>query len=143
VEVLQALLQGAGKTLDGSAEISTAEAQSLAEAIVAEREENGPYRDVGDLVARVLSPASATDPGVVPDLQKHQREAAIRALSGIGTTRTWNLLIDLIVQAGRIAPNGTSAADFVVRAERRVWVHLALDRLTGEVVDQTWEVVDE
>jgi hypothetical protein len=71
------------------------------------------------------------------------REASIRALVDGGQTRVWNLMVDLIVQTGRI-PNGISAMDrFVKEGESRVWVHLAIDRFTGEILDKQYEWVPE
>ena len=71
------------------------------------------------------------------------REASIRALVDGGQTRVWNLMIDLIVQTGRI-PNGMNALDrFVKEGESRVWVHLAIDRFTGEILDKQCEWVPE
>jgi hypothetical protein len=71
------------------------------------------------------------------------REAPVRALSAIGQTRVWNLMIDVIAQTGRF-PQGASSADkFIVEGEQRYWVHLAVDRLTGRVIDKQIEVVKE
>jgi hypothetical protein len=55
-------------------------------------------------------------------------------------------MIDLIAQSGRYPPNATSVADlpkFVVQAEKRYWLHIALDRFTGQVIDQQLEAVYE
>jgi len=82
-------------------------------------------------------------PGAPGDLSrtKIQQEAAIRTLSEMGSTRTWNLLVDLIVQTGNFTSSSEDLSDFVVRAERRFWVHLAIDRLTGEIVGRQTEEV--
>ena len=71
------------------------------------------------------------------------REAPIRALSAAGTTRVWNLMIDVIAQAGRFPSTATSLSNFNVEGERRYWVHVALDRLTGKVLDEQVEEVKE
>jgi hypothetical protein len=71
------------------------------------------------------------------------REAAIRPLAAAGSTRVWNLMIDLIAQTGRY-PQGTSnLASFMVEGEQRYWVHIAIDRFTGKVLDKQVEVVKE
>lgn len=72
-----------------------------------------------------------------------QREAAIRALADAGSTRVWNLLIDVVAQAGRFAPGQTSLAGFYVEGEKRYWLHIAIDRFTGKVLDRQLEVVTE
>jgi Tfp pilus assembly protein PilX len=85
---------------------------------------------------------SLLDPGV----PKTEREAIARALGEAGQARTWNLLIDVIAQSGKYAPGATGvtqANKFVVDGEQRYWVHVAIDRFTGQVIDKQIEVVNE
>jgi len=72
-----------------------------------------------------------------------QRESIARALGEADQTRTWNLMIDVIAQSGRYPPNASTLAGFVVEGEQHYWVHVAIDRLTGEVLDKQIEVVNE
>jgi len=74
---------------------------------------------------------------------KRRRESVIRALADCGNTRTWNLLIDLVAQVGRYPASATSLGNFNVEAETRLWIHLALDRSTGQVVACQIEPVAE
>lgn len=69
------------------------------------------------------------------------RESALRGLVDGGQTRVWNLMLDLIVQTGRLVPNAKSLEEFVRQGEQRAWVFLAIDRLTGDVIDQQVEWV--
>jgi len=71
------------------------------------------------------------------------REATIRALSSCGQTRVWNLMIDVIAQTGRFPSTATGLGNFMVEGEQRYWVHLAIDRYTGQVLDQQVEEVKE
>jgi hypothetical protein len=71
------------------------------------------------------------------------REAPIRALSAAGQTRVWNLLIDVVAQTGKYPPSATGADNFAVEGETRYWVHLAIDRLTGQVLDEQIEAVKD
>lgn len=142
-EVLAAVLAGTFKDEDGIRRIDTAEAAQIAQSIVVEREARGPFLDAGDLVRRALAPVNSSSPGVLSDTRKHEREAAIRTLAGLGGTRTWNLLLDLVVQSGQMRANATAPSEFIVRAERHYWVHLAIDRITGDLVDKRWEQVDD
>lgn len=71
------------------------------------------------------------------------REAPIRALSNAGQTRVWNLMIDLVAQTGRYPRGQSNLAKFVVEGEQRYWVHVAIDRMTGTVLDKQVEVVRE
>jgi Tfp pilus assembly protein PilX len=72
------------------------------------------------------------------------REAVARVLSDTTQTRTWGLLIDVIAQSGRFKPNASSLQnDFIVEGEQHYWVHVAIDRFTGQVIDKQSEVVNE
>jgi hypothetical protein len=88
-----------------------------------------------DLVAR--------ESGLGPSVPKTQREGIGRALADVVQTRTWNLLIDVIAQAGRYPPTATNLDEFVVEGEKRYWLHVAIDRFTGKVIDQQLEAVYE
>jgi hypothetical protein len=74
---------------------------------------------------------------------EEQKETVVRALSDTTQTRTWGLLIDLIAQTGRYAPGETDLRKFVVEGEQHYWVHVAIDRFTGWVIDKQIEVVNE
>ena len=74
---------------------------------------------------------------------EEQRETISRALAEIGQTRTWNLMIDVIAQSGRYPPTAAGLAQFVVEGEKRYWLHVAIDRFTGDVIDQQLEEVFE
>ena len=65
-----------------------------------------------------------------------------RALGEADQTRTWNLIdVMLIAQSGRYPPNATSFQNgFIVEGEQRYWVHVAIDRFTGQVIDKRIEV---
>jgi Tfp pilus assembly protein PilX len=94
-------------------------------------------QDIGRLVAAsgtTISSSTTSDEG---------REAVARALAEVTQTRTWGLLIDLVAQSGRYPPTASSLADFVVEGEKRYWLHVAIDRFTGEVIDQQLEEVFE
>ncbi len=73
---------------------------------------------------------------------KPRRETITRALADVGQVRTWNLLIDIFAQAGRYSQNATKLDDFIVEGERHFWLHIAIDRFTGEIVDQRLELVN-
>jgi len=71
------------------------------------------------------------------------KESVARALAEITQTRTWGLLIDVVAQSGRYPPTAGSLANFVVEGEKRYWLHVAIDRFTGDVIDQQLEEVFE
>ena len=74
---------------------------------------------------------------------KSRREVVARAVSSVSQTRSWNLLIDVIAQTGHFKPNAVSLNDFIVEGEERYWLHVAIDRFTGQVIDKQTEVVKE
>jgi len=75
---------------------------------------------------------------------KTQRESIARAFGETVQTRTWNLLIDMIAQSGHYKPDaGNLQNDFVVEGEEHYWVHVAIDRFTGQVIDKQIEKVNE
>lgn len=83
-----------------------------------------------------------TDPTLRTSITQIQRfrEAPIRALSAVGQTRVWNVMVDVIAQAGRASEGAHS---FTIQGEQRYWIHLAIDRFTGKVIDKQVEVVKE
>jgi len=136
--VLAAALQNSFKQT--SSQLTAVQANTIAAAIVAESTAR-PFAQKGDLVDRVLN-AGGTDP-LAGDSLKVAREAAVRTLAEIGTTRTWNFMIDLVAQTGRFTAASKSGSDFMVQSEERVWIHVAIDRMTGEVLELRKEVVNE
>ena len=138
-EVLQALLSGAIRNeVSGGDAISPADAETLAEQIVAATQSTKLLNRSDVLSALSPGVVSAALPAI-----KTQREAAVRALAPNTQTRTWNLLIDVVAEVGRFAPGAADLAAFNVEGSRRFWLHVAIDRFTGEVVDSSLETVYE
>ena len=113
---------------------------------------SGPLNSRADLVTNLstaiqsgyYSAGSSNDIYVSPDsADKTRIEAPIRALAGATNTRTWNLLIDIIAQSGQMSPTAATLNDFIVQGERRYWLHIAIDRYTGKIIDQQLEPVYE
>jgi hypothetical protein len=76
-------------------------------------------------------------------LYKWRQEAVARSLADVCNTRTWNLFVDVVAQDGGFTPDSENAEDFLVRGERRLWMHVAIDRFTGEIVGTDVERVFE
>ena len=70
-------------------------------------------------------------------------ESAIRALANAGQTRVWNLMFDIVAQTGRFTTQSTKLDQFNVEGEQHYWVHVAIDRYTGKIIDKEVEVVKE
>ena len=112
-----------------------------------------PLKNKAELVtSQVLAPASGPTTSDVVDVVgstttanypsiKTQREAPIRALADVANSRTWNLCVDVIAQTGQYPPNATSLSKFQVTGEHRYWLHVAIDRYTGTVIDKQMESV--
>lgn len=145
-EVLTAMLKDTSLRLGdispsvSAATMTSTSAAAIADAILLARQ-TGPFHHVSDIVPRVLNKSG---PDVLAGTTvKAEREAAVRTLASLGTTRTWNLFIDLVVQSGRFSPSAPSGGDFAVQGQQRTWIHLAVDRFTGKVLSVDKEVVDE
>ena len=141
--VLTAILSGAIKRLAGTNAdlISSTQRDAIVTALTTVQ----PMVNKAELVTRLAANASITGLG-----NKEARECVMRAFSDACQTRTWNLMIDVIAQSGRYPPNASSGpntanplANFMVEGERRYWVHVAIDRFTGQVIDKQIEVVNE
>lgn len=137
-QVLQALLAGVTRAdlQPSSEQISGPEAQAVANALVAMTHSiNGPLLNPAELATRFASGSGLTN------LQKTRREAVVRALAGMGQTRTWNFLIDVVAQVGRFPLIASNLGQFQVEGEFRCWAHVAIDRYTGKIVDMRIEPV--
>lgn len=151
----------------GSGSVAEKVAAALVARTKASTTDKGPMANVAELVGR-YSPQGASTPidgdknfagfskdlstvfqsgGTSPDpvmnnIQRF-RETAVRALASGGQTRVWNLLIDVIAQTGKFPATAQNLSQFAVDGEQRYWVHVAIDRMTGEVLDKQVEVVQE
>jgi Tfp pilus assembly protein PilX len=145
---LQSVLVASSRE-DGTATniLSVSEAQAIANNLIANTSSpiitatTGPLQNPADLAKRIsaILPVASTANAAI----KARREVIVRALGGAGQTRTWNLLVDVIAQSGRFATNATSNAQFIAEGEKRYWLHVAIDRYTGQVIDQQLETVLE
>lgn len=146
--ILGALLRDASKhataPLSGpnSVPVTTqAEANAVAGPLAA-RLKTAPLANVSEFVTEVgedMIPLSLQAVRV----NKTLAEFPVRALGDVANFRTWTFLIDVVAQAGRFSGTGTVARDFVVEGEKRAWVHVAMDRFTGEVLGVQTESVYE
>ncbi len=137
VPVLAAILQSAlKKDVDQSPlpgcfpTISSTEATNAAQAMFnATATQSALTRaDIGRLTAAAAGAISI--PGCIAAGEETEKapEAIARALSEVTQARTWNLMIDVIAQTGRYAPNAQGLTDFTVQGEKRYWLHIALGR---------------
>ena len=142
--VLASLIKGAITIESSAATVSNANATAAANSIVTATIDQPALgrQDVASLASFVTNAAFTTS--------EETRESIARSLAEVGQTRTWGLMIDVIAQAGRYPPNAASGpnnanplANFVVEGEKRYWLHIAIDRFTGQVIDQQLEAVYE
>jgi hypothetical protein len=104
-----------------------------------------PMQNKSELITRAGLPTTIL-PTAANDNQsvKARREVVARAASSVSQSRVWNVLIDVVAQSGHYKPNATNLqSDFVVEGEQHYWVHVAIDRFTGQVLDKQVEVVNE
>ena len=86
--------------------------------------------------------AAATSNQQMHNIQRFG-ESAVRALSNAGQTRVWNLMFDIVAQTGSFGTQATTLDQFNVSGEQHYWVHVAIDRYTGQILDKQVEVVKE
>ncbi|HEX3282106.1 MAG TPA: Ig domain-containing protein [Pyrinomonadaceae bacterium] len=146
---LQAVLAGSIVSEIGSTTVSPTDVPVLA-ANVVNATSATPMQNKSELITRTNLPTTilpTPTPTTIeqPDrVVKTRREVVARTLSSVGQTRVWNLVIDVVAQSGRFKPNATSLQnDFIVEGEQHYWVHVAIDRFTGRVIDKQIEVVNE
>jgi hypothetical protein len=137
IYVLAAILMGAITTESSSATVPRTAATPAATNII-NATTSLPAIGRQD-VARLAS--AVTHSTFTPN--EETKETTARALAEVGQTRTWGLMIDVIAQTGRYPPNAASLANFVVEGEKRYWLHVAIDRFTGQIIDQQLEPVYE
>lgn len=138
-KVVEAMLAGSARDASGSALLGADECQRLAQALAGQQQ---PLGNRAELVRWIALSGSCYGSEGGRQIQRY-RETALRSLVDVSSCRLWTLLIDLVVQAGRFPPGSQKLNDFVVEGEQRLWVHLAMDRFTGRVLDRQVEVVSE
>jgi hypothetical protein len=97
-------------------------------------------------VARLAAAAASALHGVPGASADETKQTIARALADTGQARTWNLMIDVIAQTGKYAPDAANinqANKFIVEGEKRYWLHIALDRDSGTVLGTQLEEVVE
>lgn len=157
VPVIKALLQSAGMVAGAKIENDPAQnaAEKLTEWTASSEPSKGPLSDRSEIVGRFVSGTTFAGPldanesvatdGMADQLPtaeksyKASREAITRALVDAGTTGSWNLFVDVIAQSGQISAGG----QFIPQGESRIWNAFALDRFTGEIIEQFTETVQE
>jgi hypothetical protein len=98
----------------------------------------GVSADLGNLYSSVFGNSTV---GLTMQNVDRFRESFIRPLAAAGNTRVWNVMIDLIAQTGQYQPGASSLDNFTVSGQHRYWLHEAIDRYTGQILDQSLEPV--
>ena len=137
-QVLAALISGATQSTANSTTVSSPNALAIGQAIQSTTAVS-PFVTRADLVNNFMTNSAISNMSTI----KTEEEAAVRAVAESANTRTWTFLIDIIAQSGRYPATAGSLDNFVVEGERRYWLHVSIDRYTGQVVDKQLEVVNE
>lgn len=153
IPALTAVIQGTLRDeASATSKISNADATAVATAIrtFVTSTNGGPLKSKAELVGKYISSGytgvASTMREALPPADaatERCRLTAIRSLGDVTEVRTWSLMIDVIAQTGRFSPQTTNLGDFSVTGESRRWVFVALDRITGEIVDMSTEQVVE
>jgi hypothetical protein len=142
-----ALLNDPGAENTPTALVSQQDALTAGQAIVQETTSTSTGRGPALTRANVTRLAAAAV-AAVPNLaaSDEAKQTIARALAETGQARTWNLMIDIIAQTGRYAPDATNITQvnkFTVEGDKRYWLHIALDRDDGTVLGTQLEEVIE
>jgi len=131
----KALFRGAGITMsNNSTTFSSSATDAQADALASAALTGNMSISLPGAFKNVIATGNATITANLGTI-KSRREALARSMSGMTQTRTWNLFLDVIGQAGKFSGGATGAGDFVVEGEKRCWIHAAIDRFTGKIVD--------
>ena len=137
--VLQALLAGELANYSGAnTNLPTSAASNIAGAL-STAADTTPFINRASLVSNFMTNSAVASFSNI----KQEREAVVRSLAESANTRTWNFLIDIVAQSGVYPKTATTLDNFLVTGERRYWLHIAIDRYTGQVVDKQLEIVNE
>jgi hypothetical protein len=98
----------------------------------------GVSADLGNLYSSVFGNGTV---GLTMQNVDRFRESFIRPLAAVGNTRVWNVMIDLIAQTGQYQAGAATLDNFTVCSQHRYWLHEAIDRYTGQILDQSLEPV--
>ncbi len=154
--VIQALVSGATQSSvsnvsGANATVPASTAQTIAQSLISTTA-TAPITNRASLVtsgavSNIINSGAFTDGGNTSKV-KTEAESVVRSLTESSNTRTWNLLIDVVGQSGHFINNSSPVSsggrdNFVVEGERHYWLHVAIDRYTGQVVDQQLELVDQ
>jgi Tfp pilus assembly protein PilX len=142
-QVAAALISGATQSSSTNSAsytnvVTPASAMTLAQALT-NVSSVSPFMSRADLQNRFMTNSALSNFSSI----KTEREAVMRSLTESADTRTWNFLIDLIAQSGSYPASAQTLNNFVVTGERHYWLHVAIDRYTGQVVNKQLEVVDQ
>lgn len=135
--IFYSMLTGAASDPQASGSCILSASQALTSGTQLQRLAQTPIMNESGLVSAI---------GAVPGFFDNGQQGAKGTLVGLASVtnvRTWNLLIDVVAQSGVFPPSAASLDGFVVQSERRYWLHVAIDRYTGKVVDQLLEPVYE
>lgn len=66
-----------------------------------------------------------------------------RRLASVSQMASLEFANRYVAESGHFKPNAGSLNDFIVEGEQHYWVHVAIDRFTGKVMDKQIEVVNE
>jgi hypothetical protein len=137
-QVLAALISGATQSTVNATTVSSVNALAIGQALQSTTAVT-PFVTRADMVNDFMTNSAITSMSAI----KTEEEAAVRSVAESANTRTWTFMIDIIAQSGRYPTTAGSLDNFVVEGERRYWLHVSIDRYTGQVVDKQLEVVNE
>ncbi|MEM9400025.1 MAG: hypothetical protein AAF984_07425 [Verrucomicrobiota bacterium] len=141
--ILQTILQGAGREMsldDPTTDTIDGDLSSLAATLKTQLDTMEDFSDILEVLghSEIQTKLEELAQGDVSGSQfsKSRREFLARALLDSVQDSTWNFMVDIIAQSGQQLGNR-----FIAQAEKRAWLHLAIDKENGKIIDRRIEYI--
>jgi type II secretory pathway pseudopilin PulG len=103
--------------------------------------DNNPFINMGDF-PRLAAKITKSKP--IKGFQSNRdRNVILRALGDVANLRTWNFMIDVVAQSGKLRGGASNLENFNVGAESRYWYHVSIDRYAGEILHLSKERISQ
>ena len=152
--VIKALISGTLKNefnssnaTSGTDTIAGTELDTIANAVIARTSGanvwEGPLANISELAGKLLGKNVGGLPSNDSSIYTYAIPGGDLTTGGDHLRNTIYTGIDLVAQTGKYPASANGLSDFIVEGEKRQWVHIAIDRATGEVLDCQIEPVTE
>ncbi|MEM9400735.1 MAG: hypothetical protein AAF984_11055, partial [Verrucomicrobiota bacterium] len=143
--ILEAILQGAGREMsldDPTTDTIDGDLSSLAATLKTQLDTIDDFDAIMEALghSNIQTNIDELAQGEISGSQfsKSRREFLARALFDSVQDSTWNFMVDIIAQSGQQLGNR-----FIAQAEKRAWLHVAIDKENGKIIDRKIEYITD